>query len=228
MGNSYTNFVFPFSSFFQRYDFSSAQYFQLDSTNSQLYETLCNADQSGLCNFQPIVVLDENLDCFGNECDVDNVYLVIVQEDIKYEYVKPACVALSFSSDQELTKISDRYRKTMCLNKRVDDVAMHACCAASDNPDHWLGKYAENYCAFSFEKSSYSTNQDRCRNMTIPWFSNPGTCDWWGIRSYSNNENPNSDHCHFWMAPDWASWHWTDATCSIMAKGKRSNEISFM
>lgn len=191
----------------------------MDEANSQLYDVLCNANGSGNCVFRPNIVLDTNLDCLGSECEVDNVNLVIVEDDIKYEYVRPACIELGFSNGQELNKIVNRFKEAMCLNKNIDDVAMHACCV-SDNPQHWLSDYAENFCTFSFEKSSYATTQSRCQNKEVTNFANPNTCDWKGIRSYSNNENPNSGYCHFWIDSYIPSWHWTNQTCSMMAKGK--------
>ncbi|KAL7463535.1 hypothetical protein ACHAXS_003891, partial [Conticribra weissflogii] len=46
------------------------------SPDSMLYNSLCNPDAAGNCNFSNIVTLDENLNCLGHECTVDTVIIV--------------------------------------------------------------------------------------------------------------------------------------------------------
>jgi hypothetical protein len=204
------------------YNMTKAQRFQLDS-NSKLYETLCNANNLGKCVYRSNIVLTENLDCYGTECAVDNVNMVLLEEDIKYEYVRQPCVELAFYNSQELNKITSRYyRGAMCLNKNIDDVAMHACCLIADNPLHWMSVHAENFCDFSFEKSSFATNQDRCQNINTADYPSANTCDWISIRNSPNNENDRG-YCNFWIHPHDPDWHWTNQTCNMMVKGKNQS-----
>ncbi len=196
---------------YPQHNYTNVDRFRLDA-NSMLYQKLCNADDSGGdCNYRPLIILDENLDCYNKECDVDNLSVIVVEDnthgDVKYEYVRPTCVELAFQNDQKLNKVVDRYTRAMCLNKDIDDVAMLACCRTSNI---FLAGYD---CEFSFERTSYSTTQNRCQNI----FDNLDTCDWRNIRIGANNEN---DGCFFSLPQTDTSWHWTNQTCSMMVKGK--------
>ena len=66
-------------------------HFELNSTNSKLYNVLCNSGYNSSCSFQSVVKLHTNLDCLGEECELDNLRVIKVQEDppIYYEYIRP-------------------------------------------------------------------------------------------------------------------------------------------
>ena len=204
------------------HDYTNVDRFQLN-TNSMLYQELCNADEpGGNCNYRPIISLDRNLNCYNEECNVDNLSVIVVEDhahgNVKYEYVRPPCVEHAFQNDQELKKVTDRFRRAMCLNKDIDDVAMPACCLTSD-PQHWLYGIADYYCDFSFERTSYNTAQSRCENMNIPNFDNPDTCDWKNTRIWSSDQNDRSG-CFFGIPDTDISWHWTNQACKMMVKGE--------
>ncbi len=205
------------------HNYTNVVRFQLDA-NSMLYQKLCNADvPGGVCNFSPLITLDENLDCYNEECDVDNLSVIIIEDItmgiVKYEYVRPPCVELAFQNGETLNKVVDRYRRAMCLNQDIDDVAMPACCLTSD-PQHWLHGYGDYYCDFSFERTSYNTAQHECQNINVPNFDNPDTCDWRNMRIWQNNQNDNPG-CFFWFSDTDTSWHWTNQACNMMVKGER-------
>ena len=193
--------------------------FQLDS-NSNLYGQLCNYNQSsGACDFRPLVTLDENLDCYGQECDIDNLTVLIVSGDIKYEYVRPACVDFAFHDPSELKKVVDRSGSAMCLHSKVTDVAMPACCIASNEFQTELNENSEYLCEYSLERSSYDTTRSRCQNEVV--FENhiPVTCDWTYVRFWDNQFNTREGCSELLFR---ASWHWTNQSCRIMVKGKQA------
>lgn len=202
-------------------DYDTVKRFQLDS-NSNLYQVLCNASQNGgPCNFRPLIQLEENVDCYGEECGLDSWTLILVENGVKYEYVRPACVNYAFHKANELNKVVDRHDRVMCQPKAVDDVVMNACCA-SDNPQHWLSNNAEYFCEFSWERSSYPTAQARCQNEEITNFPNPDTCDWMHLRMYPSDQNQR-EGCFQYMHDFLRSWHWTNQTCTMTAKGKSTD-----
>lgn len=96
----------------------------LDSA-SPLFEKLCNSQDGGTtCDFASKVTLEENLVCNGQECDLDIVRLVEVTDGIYYEYVRQACVELTYYNDAQTVNVNNRktgnsYRKwEMCANPR--------------------------------------------------------------------------------------------------------------
>jgi hypothetical protein len=158
---------------------------------------------------------------------VDNLSVVIVKDDIKYEYVRPACVEHAFYSDADLKKVTSRHQKAMCLHNDIDDVAMPACCASSD-PGNFYNKQAEYFCDFSQERTSYSTARSRCQNTVISeTYQNPDTCDHMYMRLSPGNDFNDREQCFLFMSRDDSSWHWTNQACSIMAKGKNTAPFFF-
>lgn len=200
----------------QNYD--TIKRFELDPS-SNLFQKLCNFDKSSQsCNFLPLVELDENLECYDNECEVDNLNVVIVSGDIKYEYVRPACIELAFHNTAKLRKVVDRFQNAMCLHKDIDDVGMPSCCFAYSPDQTQLHGNAEYTCDFSYERTSYDTMQSRCESRATPGhLLAPDTCDWTYIRYWDNVFHP-QEGCQDYFEK--ATWHWTSATCSIMVKGK--------
>ncbi len=69
------------------------------SPDSMLYNSLCNPDAAGNCNFSNIVTLDENLNCLGHECTVDTVIIVQISPGAFYEYIRQPCTHFSFYGD---------------------------------------------------------------------------------------------------------------------------------
>lgn len=70
--------------------FAASQQIPFDrlQESSALYQKLCNsANSDGSCNYSVEVELDVNLECDGEECDIDNPIVVMIQDDppIYYE-----------------------------------------------------------------------------------------------------------------------------------------------
>jgi hypothetical protein len=174
------------------------KYFELENV-SGLFRYLCNSnDISGTCDFRPEIHLTENLSCIGLECKVENVRLVKVQ-DVYYEYVRPACIELSFHETEDLKLIVDPQSDTaMCLHRQIDDIAHDACCRQGNT-------MARNFCKFSGQRKSFDFASDQCNE-----FTDAGMCAWNGIFATSP--------CRLDSLP--VQYHWTDQSCETWIGGK--------
>ena len=63
---------------------------------SSLYQKLCNPTSSGECQYANTVTLDANIPCYGKECRIYTLIVVQVGPGTFYEYIRKACVQLSF------------------------------------------------------------------------------------------------------------------------------------
>ena len=106
------------------------------SPSSALYQKLCNPDSNGVCSFSNTVTLDENLECFGRECRVDDLVIVQVQHGAFYEYIRQPCVDLSFYPNPVkviagfapwVKQVGRRHTHAMCADPRTA-VAARSCC----------------------------------------------------------------------------------------------------
>lgn len=70
-----------------------------DDSDDIVIEVLPTVKPSDRCDFQSVVVLDENLACHGRECNVDTVRVVEVAPGVFYEYKHLACVNMPFYPD---------------------------------------------------------------------------------------------------------------------------------
>jgi len=187
----------------------------LDPTASELYNVLCNADEYGTCHFRPVVVLDSNLNCNGEECNLDNLRAFQVSQDpmVYYEYIRPACVELSFYNGGK--KISKTWPyESMCANPSVEEV-MDACCPPYDV--YWGG--AQNLCEFTGERVKYATGASRC---TAVHGAQAGVCDWDWLWNNGENNDPN---CNLWLEDN---WHWTNMTCTLRAKVDETGAVAIV
>jgi hypothetical protein len=145
------------------------------STNSELYPVLCNS-VGGSCNFQPEVTLTENLDCYNDECYVDEMRIVKVQNSppVYYEYQRPACVEMAFY-DNAKTINNQWPSESMCANPNLP-IARSACCDTSSQST------ATSFCKFTNERTTFSTSSSRCVNGACAWTSvqnSAGHCIYW-------------------------------------------------
>lgn len=171
--------------------------FQL-SANSNLFSTLCNGSTNN-CNYSPEIILDTNLDCVGEECDVDEMRIVQVQSNppVYYEYIRPKCVELAFYENAKtVTHINQQ--DSMCANPLLP-AARSACCA------NWGA--ATEQCKFTNERTTFATASSRC---------NTGMCQWVWI-----DDDASSSECAHWGDPNDDLYHWTgDEECTMQVKGK--------
>ena len=174
--------------------------------SSALFSRLCKMDETTQkCAMKPQVRLHENLICTGNECLVENVRLVKVQ-NVYYEYIRPACTELAFHESTELKVIVDaRNGEEMCLHKNINDVAHDACCRAGEGIGY-------NACDFSGQRKSFDFARDQCENLAD--FPNAKMCQWSSIAGASK--------CNMFNFPE-HKYHWTDQDCHTRIGGKASS-----
>ena len=67
--------------------------FVLEDT-SPLKTLLCNADANGDCQYQLVVELENDLECYGEECLVDTVRVVKAGKAY-FEFIERPCVQVS-------------------------------------------------------------------------------------------------------------------------------------
>ena len=211
------------------------------NTTSALYKNLCDANDSG-CVFRPQVHINSNLECDQNECNLDSVRIVQVQENppIFYEYLKPACVEFAFQDAEDLQKVVDHNDYAMCLNRKVNDAAMPACCTTNK-------VWARSECFFSLERVSQKTNEERC----------PATDDNIGVCSWEVRNHKYIDHvsllaslgsmkyltqnifkniffpepkCQFYGSTggNYRTFHWTNETCSTQARVTTAGDVAIV
>lgn len=149
-----------------------------------------------------VVVLDSNLLCTGDECDVDTVRVVKV-DDIYYEYVAPPCVQQAFYNDAK--GVGRYYRSdegTMCANPRLPH-ASEACC----EPDDYLSlSLASRNCKYDGERVTYSTAEERCDSLCV-------------YKDMDGVVPKNRRH---------TGYHWTPAPCNIQVKINRDGYVAIV
>ena len=116
------------------------------SPESQLYQKLCNPNESGECQYANTVTLDENLPCYRNECRVDEVIIVQVKPGTFYEYIRQPCVHLSFYDDAKkvvtgysnrIQVVGRRHTHAMCAHPETA-VAARTCCESQAYRDEFF------------------------------------------------------------------------------------------
>lgn len=123
--------------------------------------------RSKLLSKDVIVTLDESISCTGKECDVDSLTVVQIEENLYYEYVRQPCVELSFYDNPK--KIKPEYEDwSMCANPKAS-AAYDACCENLNA--EW--SYGRPLCQYDFEKTTYDTAQNRCKDL----YPSGGLCD---------------------------------------------------
>jgi hypothetical protein len=143
------------------------------SSDSALYEELCQGDSSGVCTFPDQVVLGKLLNCTGNECRVDYVAGVkIVKAGITgwYEYIRPPCVRLALTESGFWTKYS--FRQTLPSYQCADPhapVGAGVCCNSITGAAFVTRDRSGRFNEFQEEYVQLATLQKRCeaKNMAV-------------------------------------------------------------
>lgn len=134
--------------------------------SSGLFEKLCARDSSGACNFKADVLLDEDLDCFEDECMLDTVRTLSIN-GIFYEYVQPPCVHLAFF-DGGRSAVHQTYDTLVCADPRVAD-AVPTCCDIDEWNPFWNDKYYGERTLFSTAVDRCNPTQTLCDHNKRPW-----------------------------------------------------------
>jgi len=125
----------------------------LDEENSELYDKLCaSSSVETPCNYSPTVILDENLRCYGVECDLEFINVVKVG-GASYKYIPRRCVSLQFFNEGRTTAVYGW--REICLDPR-EAAAGELCCTDGT----W--QVPKKYCQYPFERLSFYTAKSRC------------------------------------------------------------------
>lgn len=174
----------------KRFEKKESPQLVLDPVYSSLYSALCGSNRvGGSCRFKSVVILEENLPCFGTcsattiggrnrpcECSIDQPRVVRLDNSaqtgsrypVYYEYVRQPCVELAFKSkSSDLMAVSETGPdgKAMCAEADLP-LAGTACCDRGNN------RLAQSVCVFFSERVSYETAANRCESMgktLCPW-----------------------------------------------------------
>lgn len=150
---------------------SSTERFVLGE-QSELRDILCNEDTSGSCRFANSVVLTSNLECAGDECDVDTLRVVQVGSNIYYEYVAPPCVQQAFYDGAMKVSRRNSWDDATCANPLLP-VASAACCSLGTTN-------AVVDAIYDGERVTFATSDERCRDKSLE------SCDFTRISGVEN------------------------------------------
>jgi len=172
---------------------------------SKLYTKLCNPKrkEGSECRLQSEVILDENIDCDGLECEVDTLRLVKVTDTVYFEYVDPPCVRLAVYEDAK--KVSNsKNTEVMCADPKAI-AASEACCMANNNISN-----ARN-CNYVGERLSFDLAIDKCNSI------GQSLCAFTVMKSCS------SDCCL-----SNKNYFWQDASCTIQVKIDKAGYVALV
>ena len=135
---------------------------------SKLHAALCSRTGGGRCTFPAEVELDAPLSCHDQECLSDRVRSVEVIDPIDgtaryYEYVRPPCARLAFSSHRKFTswkQCSTCRPYQQCADPSAPVAAVMCCGADGVTPLSTLGRES---CLHAGEFVKYATADARCR-----------------------------------------------------------------
>jgi uncharacterized protein (DUF1800 family) len=159
-----------------------------------LYNELCNSSGNESCNFKNIVIIESDLSCFMNECDIDTVRVVQIQ-DVFYEYISQPCVEQAFFNDAKKIVTKD-YDAISCANPKRE-VASSACCVLDESTLPISAILEEKYWG---ERMTHESALNRCENM------NYSLCQFPVIQGCGRSECSHNPY------------FWTNAGCSLRVK----------
>jgi len=168
----------------------------LDSS-SELYDKLCNANGGSTCNYDSKVVLDENLSCNGDECDVDTLTFVEVGDGVYFEYVRQPCVELSFYNNGKTVTTQNRDDE-LCENPNLP-VAGEFCSSTMTK----TRAEAKN-CKYIHERMAYDTALGRCEEIGQTF------------SDYTKAKDMSGEFQGCWGYSRFHHWH--PASCSVKIK----------
>lgn len=75
--------------------------------SSPLYSQLCQQNANGKCSYPAVVYLSSDFNCHADECDVSDLKIVHLGDNVHYEYVRPPCVHQSFTKSKKQIIVVD-------------------------------------------------------------------------------------------------------------------------
>ena len=126
------------------------------ASDSNLRSLLCGMHNNEQCQYPALVTIDTELTCKGNECSLDAVNVVQVEENVHYEYVRPPCVSYAFFRLGKSVYYRRDALSSFCVD-RYAAIAAGPCCSAtdSDQVDH-------DTCEYTGERLTFVEAKNRC------------------------------------------------------------------
>lgn len=169
------------------------------SRSSSLLSKICNSPDRTKCEYSTLVVLDEDLPCVDQECDIELPRIIEVEPGLYYEYTRPPCVHQTFYNGGYLLKTKNaRY---FCGDPRLP-IAGSACCSTEEDNRADL-----SYEKFRGEMVSQETAKERCEKDQQFLCHDPS----W----VCNGCNQRLDY-------------WTSASCSTMIKFDANGRVALV
>lgn len=158
-----------------RYEFlssySGSDVLKLQSS-SPLYQALCGS--GGACSFQPVVILQQDLTCSGDECTTTWPHVVeLSDQGVYYEYSLPRCMHLFFFEGRIVTGGGERRwwtSRRVCTNPETPQGGSYCCGGCSSVAPSW---FADNGMTCATANDNTFTREDRCMGN-----------DWWAQNRY--------------------------------------------
>ena len=163
----------------------------------ELNSILCQKEdtdpEDSSCTYPGTVILQDNIDCSGEECQVDMLRVVQIEGGIFYEYVPPPCVYHAFVQNPRKIKQRNRgkglaFTRYMCADPRTA-VASTACC--------FDGGRANASQVYWGERVLASTAEERCSDDGIPMCT---STEQLRISNCEGNSCTGPHHPFFWFA----------------------------
>ncbi|CAK9003037.1 STI1-like protein, partial [Durusdinium trenchii] len=147
-----------------RYEFLqsySENSLQIDAS-SALYKALCGSE-SGVCAFKPLVLLEQDLACSGNECNSTWPHVVeLTGQGALYEYVPPPCMHFYFFEGRIATGGGDRRfweSRRVCANPATRSGGSYCCAGCSNIEPSWFANQNR-----TCDTQRAGVFQDSCKN----------------------------------------------------------------
>lgn len=168
---------------------------------SMLRSLLCNADAKASCKYPTSVILQNNLECSGIECDVDIVRVVKLAENAYYEFVQLPCVNMAFYNDAKKIRRTNGASPVMCGNPKLP-IAAEACCGNDD------AGFASSNSKYTGERITFTSAAERCEAV--------------GKKSCAQYKWVRGE---YWFN---YGFFWTSQSCNVQAKVHRDGTVAIV
>lgn len=174
------------------------------SDKSQLFEKLC-ASVDGRCTFPAKVEIDQNVPCFGTECNIDSLRVVEVEAGIFYEYARLPCVQQGFYGSPRLVSSVGTRHQSHCADPRF--AAASPLCCQAPNDEGWQPHGETLFESYTGERVHLAEAENRCSQAGLV---------------LCNEMHVRCDPC------DKKADRWLARSCRILAKINRDGHVGII
>jgi hypothetical protein len=182
-------------------------------SGSALHQQLCgSSDDITACTFMDEVTLLSNIPCYAEECPLDRVQFVEVNDASSgrvgyYEYIPTPCSNFPFFSSGRTVKYGSPWHNDMSCSDQRAVAAAPMCCSHGDNSTDGTG---DAKCKYQQERVSFQTAIDRCASY------GKGLC--------YGNHGTNTGSCHPYSM--WRYSVWLNRPCTLSVQIQRDGRVS--